>query len=135
MLRKFWVAGNLPLLTEPFHLSLSPGQVCFQVLHRQEYIFSLFWPVGELQKTGVKLGGRIADNQKQPSDIVFHLRLFWQALTGPHWQTGCSPVLPVTTSPYPVLCVNHRVTTPKLKCFPRTLAPPKLSAHFPACIM
>lgn len=30
MLRKFWVAGNLPLLTEPFHLSLSPGQSVFK---------------------------------------------------------------------------------------------------------
>lgn len=41
------------------------------------------WLVGQQQTV----------NPKRPGNIVFHVRLSWQVLTGPRWQTGCSPAL------------------------------------------
>lgn len=84
--------------------------------------------VGSESGTGLKkesnwlAGQKQTVNPKRPTDIVSHCRLSWQVLTGPRWRTGCSPVLPVTTSPYPVRCVNQYITKPS----PTTPAPPKL---------
>lgn len=54
-------------------------------------------PIGSESGTALKkeskwlVGQQQTGNPKRPGNIVFHGRLSWQVLTGPRWQTGCSP--------------------------------------------
>lgn len=130
MLGKYWMTGNLPWLTEPFHLqsvsTFIQNVICVQLL-----LTSLKKFESELHKIGVRMGGRIAGNQSTAAQEHCFL-------AGPYRSMRADRMFTCTTYhyiTYPVLCVIHNVTKPRLKCYPYTLAPPKLFAYAPASTM
>lgn len=121
------MAGNLPLLTEPYRpflVSYRKG-ICVQPV-----LTSLENLEGELQKSGVELGGGIEDNQsKAPQQHCFPLEAL---LAGPYRSTLRDRIFTCATCHHAVLSrpvCQSQVATQKLKCFPYILAPPKLSAY------
>lgn len=110
-----WIS-HLPSFRPPV-CSVRPT-VCLQPRRLQDTGRTASDRVGE--RNGIKqrvkmVGGTAAGSQPK---AVFHCRLSWQVLTGPRWQTGCSPV---TTSPRPVCQSIYYKTNPTTPP-----APPKL---------
>lgn len=118
----------------PFTCSLSLSRFIQNETFVQPVLTSLKHLDGELHKTGVKMGGRIADNQSTAAQQhCFPLEVF---LAGPYRSTLPDRMFTCATCHY-IAHILSCVSITKLQnrgwnVSPRTLAPPKLFPYVPA---